>query len=70
MVGDVRDFESARSALRNGLKGMAERLIFHGVLVAPRMFSNVLRMVPPLIVSRQEIDEFLQIFEGFLCSFS
>ncbi|SCV63707.1 Succinylornithine transaminase/acetylornithine aminotransferase [Anaplasma phagocytophilum] len=48
---------------------MAEQLISHGILIAPAS-GNVLRMVPPLIVSRQEIDEFLQIFEGFLRSFS
>ncbi|MDB1135052.1 aspartate aminotransferase family protein [Candidatus Anaplasma sp. TIGMIC] len=44
---------------------MAASMISHGLLSAPAS-GNVLRMVPPLIVTRSEIDEFLQTFERFL----
>ena len=49
------------------------QLVDQGVLVAGTSVSsaeNVLRISPPLVVSRKEIDEFLQVFDHFMSKVS
>ncbi|MEH0831188.1 aspartate aminotransferase family protein [Anaplasma bovis] len=47
---------------------LSKKLIEFGILAigTVNVSSNVLRLTPPLIISREEIDEFLHMFEAFL----
>ncbi len=65
-IGEVRGFGLMIGVEMNGAaKNVVERLMKHGVL-ANAAHNTVLRLLPPYVIGRRDIDEFLSILDQVL----